>query len=198
VIISALSTDSWPEIRRRAATSLASRCMRLGPANALTEALGKDAHPDVRRDALIALVDCRATGISELLAKTWDNGKQPLTVRTQAVDLAVTLGDPQLGKALVGKFGTWRGGALESADSMALAQSAAASIARLNAPGAAQALMAALDDAAFPEIVSAAAQALGALGPACPAAAKLKLEALAKTDDQSAGPAKRAAAQCGR
>ena len=81
---------------------------------------------------------------------------------------------------------------------MALAQSAAASIARLNAPGAAQALMAALDDAAFPEIVSAAAQALGALGPACPPAAKLKLEALAKEDDQSAGAAKRAAAQCGR
>ena len=198
VIISALSTDTWPEIRRRAATSLASRCMRLGPANALTEALNKDAHPDVRRDALIALVDCRAAGISELLAKTWDNGKQPITVRTQAVDLAVALGDPKLGAALVGKFGKWRGGALESADSMALAQSAAASIARLNAPGAAQALMAALDDAAFPEIVSAAAQALGALGPACPPAAKVKLEALAKEDDQSAGAAKRAAAQCGR
>ncbi len=198
VIISALSTDTWPEIRRRAATSLASRCMRLGPANALVEALNKDAHPDVRRDALIALVECRAAGISELLAKTWDNGKQPITVRTQAVDLAVTLGDPQLGKALVGRFGKWRGGALESADSMALAQSAAASIARLDAPGAAQALLAALDDAAFPEIVSAAAQALGALGPACPPAAKVKLEALAKEDDQSAGVAKRAAAQCGR
>ena len=198
VIISALSTDTWPEIRRRAATSLASRCMRAGPANALVEALNKDAHPDVRRDALIALVECRAAGISELLAKTWDDGKQPITVRTQAVDLAATLGDPLLGKALVGKFGKWRGGALESADSMALAQSAAASIARLGAPGAAQALMAALDDAAFPEIVSAAAQALGALGPACPPAAKLKLEALAKEDDQSAGAAKRAASQCGR
>ncbi len=198
VIITALSTDTWPEIRRRAATSLASRCTRIGPANALTEALNKDAHPDVRRDALIALVECRAPGISELLAKTWNNSKQPITVRTQAVDLAVTLGDPQLGKALVGKFGTWRGAALESAESMQLAQSAAASIARLDAPGAAQALIAALDDAAFPEIVSAAAQALGALGPACPPAAKAKLEALAKEDDQSAGAAKRAAAQCGR
>lgn len=198
VIITALSTDTWPEIRRRAATSLASRCMRIGPANALTVALEKDAHPDVRRDALIALVACRATGTSELLAKTWDNSKQPLTVRTQAVDLAVELGDPQLGTVLVGRFGTWRGAALESADAMALAQSAAASIARLGAPGAAQALLAALDDAAFPEIVSAAAQALGALGPACPAAAKVKLEALAKEDDQSAGAAKRAAKQCGR
>lgn len=198
VIISALSSDSWPEIRRRAATSLASRCMRLGPANALTEALTKDAHPDVRRNSLIALVECRAPGIAELLVKTWDSGKQPITVRTQAVDLAVALGDPQLGKILVGKFGKWRGGALESADSMALAQSAAASIARLNAPGAAQALIAALDDSAFPEIVSAAAQALGALGPACPPAAKVKLEALGKEDDQSAGVAKRAAAQCGR
>lgn len=198
VIISTLSSDSWPEIRRRAATSLASRCMRIGPANALTVALEKDAHPDVRRDALIALVECRAPGIAALLAKTWDNGKQPVTVRTQAVDLAVALGDAELGKVLVGKFGKWRGAALESADAMALAQSAAASIARLHAPGAAQALMAALDDAAFPEIVSAAAQALGALGSACPPAAKTKLEALAKEDDQSSGAAKRAAAQCGR
>lgn len=198
VIISALSTDSWPEIRRRAATSLASRCTRLGPANALTVAVEKDAHPDVRRDALTSLVECRAPGIAALLAKTWENGKQPITVRTQAVELAVALGDAQLGTTLVGKFATWRGAALESADAMALAQSAAASIARLRAPGAAPALIAALDDAAFPEIVSAAAQALGALGPACPPAAKAKLEALAKQDDQSAGAAKRAAAQCGR
>ncbi len=198
VIISALSTDTWPEIRRRAATSLGSRCQRLGPANALVEAVKKDSAVDVRRDALIALVDCRAAGIAELLAKTWDDRKAPIPVRTQAVDLAVVLGDPALGKILVSKFTRWRGESIESAAALALAQSAAASIARLGAPGAAQALIAALDDSAFPEIVTAAALALGALGPACPPAAKAKLEAIGNSDEQSAPHAKRAAKQCGR
>ena len=197
VIISALSSDTWPEIRRRAATSLGARCQRLGPANALTEAVRKDTSVDVRRDALIALVDCRAVGIAELLAKIWDDGKAPIPVRTQAVDLAVVLGDPALGKVLVGNFTRWRGDSIESAAALALAESAAATIARMNAPGAASALIAALDDSAFPEIVTAAALALGALGPACPPAAKAKLEALGNSDEQSAPQAKRAARQCG-
>ena len=114
------------------------------------------------------------------------------------MNLAVTLGDPQLGALLVAKFTRWRGEALESAPALALAQSAAASIARLGAPGAAQALVAALDDSAFPEIVSAAALALGALGPACPPAAKAKLEAIGNSDEQAAPQAKLAARQCGR
>jgi len=99
---------------------------------------------------------------------------------------------------LVGKFATWRGAALESAEALALAQVAAATIARLNAPGAADVLIAALDDSAFPEIVGAAAQALGALGTSCPPAAKAKLTAIGASDEQSAPQAKRAAAQCGR
>lgn len=198
VIITALSGDHWPEVRRRAATALGSRCMRPGPSAALTEAVKKDDNMDVRRDALIALVDCRAPGIAELLAKLWDDGKAPLEVRTTAVDLAVALGDAKLGAALVGKFTRWRGAAIESAEALALAQSAAASIARLHAPGAAQALTSALDDSAFPEIVAAAAQALGALGPDCPPAAKAKLAQLGAGDDQAAPAAKRAAQQCGR
>ncbi|MBL9014632.1 MAG: HEAT repeat domain-containing protein [Myxococcales bacterium] len=198
VIINALSGDRWPEVRRRAATALGARCLRPGPALALTEAVKKDDHLDVRRDSLIALVECRAPGVAELLAKLWDDGKAPIEVRVQAVDLAVALGDPRLGAALIGKFTRWRGAAIESAEALALAQSAAASIARLRVPGAAQALMAALDDSAFPEIVSAAAQALGALGPDCPPAAKAKLAQLGAGDDQAAPAAKRAAQQCGR
>ena len=197
-IINALAGDRWPEVRRRAATALGARCTRPGPAAALTDAVVKDANVDVRRDSLIALVDCHAPGVAELLVKLWDDSKAPLEVRTQAVDLAVALGDPKLGAALVGKFSRWRGAAIESAEALALAQSAAASIARLHAPGAAQALIAALDDSAFPEIVGAAAQALGALGPDCPPAAKAKLAAIGGGDDQAAPAAKRAAQQCGR
>ncbi|MBA3451985.1 MAG: HEAT repeat domain-containing protein [Deltaproteobacteria bacterium] len=198
VIINALATDSWPEIRRRAASTLGARCQRIGPAKALGDAVAKDKHIDVRVDSLTALVQCRASGIDQLLAKTWDDSKAPIELRAQAVSLAVVLGDPKLGAMLVGKFTRWRGAAIESAEALALAQSAAASIARLNAPGAAQALIGALDDSAFPEIVSAAALALGALGPACPPAAKAKLNAIARSDEQSAVAAKRAAAQCGR
>lgn len=198
VIINAIATDSWPEIRRRAASTLGARCQRPGPARALVDAVAKDKHIDVRVDSLTALVQCRASGIDQLLAKTWDDSKSPIELRTQAVGLAVALGDPKLGTQLVGKFTRWRGAAIESAEALALAQRAAAAIAMLDAPGAAAALIAALDDSAFPEIVTAAALALGELGPKCPASAKAKLNVIARSDDQAAVAAKRAAAQCGR
>jgi hypothetical protein len=197
VIITALSADAWPDVRRRAATALGTRCQRIGPAKALTDAVIKDTDLDVRSDALIAIVQCRAGGVDQLLVRVWNDDKAPIQLRTQAVGLSVALGDPKLGVVLVGKFKSWRGSALESAEAMALAQAAAGAIARLDAPGAAQALIDALDDSAFPEIVSAAAFGLGALGPKCPAAAKAKLNVLARGDDQSAGQAKRAAQQCG-
>ncbi len=198
VIINALATDSWPEIRRRAASTLGARCQRPGPARALGDAVARDNQIDVRVDSLTALVQCRASGIGQLLATTWDDSKSPIELRTQAVGLAVALGDPKLGTKLVGTFTRWRGAAIESAEALALAQRAAAAIAMLDAPGAAAALVAALDDAAFPEIVTAAALALGELGPKCPASAKTKLEAIARTDEQAAVAAKRAAAKCGR
>lgn len=198
VIVTALSTDTWPEVRRRAATALGARCQRTGPAAALADAVGRDASLEVRSDALSALVQCKAPGAAELLSRTWDNGKLPVTLRAHAVDLAVALEDPRLGVRLVERFGAWRGAALESADAVTLAQSAAASIGRMRAPGAAQVLIAALDDAAFPEIVSAAALGLGALGPACPAAAQTKLRALARAGEQPSTAAGIAAKQCGR
>lgn len=197
LITNALVTDTWPDVRRRAAAALATRCQRPGPARALTEAVAKDRAIDVRIDALSALVQCHAHGIAALLARTWDDGKAPIELRTQAVRLAITLEDRALGGTLVSRFTAWRGAAIESAEALALAQSAAAAIALLDAPGAVRALTDALDDAAFPEIVAAAARALGSLGPRCPAAAKAKLQALAQHDDQSARAAGLAAAACG-
>ncbi|MEO8704850.1 MAG: HEAT repeat domain-containing protein [Kofleriaceae bacterium] len=197
VLVNAMA-DNWPEIRRRAATALGARCQRLGPARALFEAVGVDRDLAVRSDSLTALVQCQAAGIRELLAQTWDNAKQPLELRRHAVGLVVALGDKQLAGTLVRKFTRWRGEAIESKDALMLAQSAAATIGQMRVAGAAEALTSALEDSAFPEIVSAAALALGALGPACPAVAKAKLTALARSDDQSALAARRAAAQCGR
>jgi hypothetical protein len=198
VLTASLATDAWPEVRRRAAAALGVRCQRPGPAGALAGAVAGDEVLDVRIDALTALVQCKAPGVRELLARTWDDGKAPLPLRRQAVDLVAALGDPQLAAALVGKLGRWRGEAIASAPALALAQSAAAAIGRTAPPGAAQALIAALDDSAFPELVSAAALALGALGPACPPAAKTKLAILARSGDQAAMAARRASLQCGR
>ena len=196
VLISALSTDRWPEVRRRAANALGTRCRRLGPAGALTDSVRKDRDLDVRGDALIALVQCRAPGVAELLPAIWDDSKAPTPLRAQAVGLAVALGDPKLGPVILRKFRSWRGGAIESEAALALAQAAPTAIAGLAPPGAADALIDALDDSAFPEIVRAAAFALGTMGPACPAAAKRKLTQLARSDDQTAQAARSAAASC--
>lgn len=196
VLISAVSSDRWPDVRRRAANALGARCQRQGPANALTSTVLKDKDLMVRGDALIALVQCRAPGIADLLPKLWDDGNTPTPLRSQAVGLAAALGDPRLGPVLVKKFRTWRGGAIESEAALALAQAAPGSIAELAPPGAAEALLDALDDSAFPEIVRAAAFALGTMGPRCPAAAKRKLNELARSEEQSAQAAKAAAAKC--
>jgi hypothetical protein len=198
VIDHAIASDPWPEVRRRAATALGTRCQRPEPARALGDAVDHDRDLGVRGDALGALVQCHAPGTAALLARLWDDARAPIELRSRAVLEAVALGDAGLAAALVGKLARWRGEAISSAEALALAQSAAASIGRLGPPGAARALTDALDDTAFPEIVQAAALALGALGPACPPAAKAKLTALAREADQTAVAARRAAAQCGR
>ncbi|HET9621857.1 MAG TPA: HEAT repeat domain-containing protein, partial [Kofleriaceae bacterium] len=167
--------------------------------------VARDPDLAVRGDALGALVACRAAGVAALLARIWRDDKAPVELRSRAVIEAIALDDPAQAAALVDEFRRWRGEAINSAEALSLAQSAAAAIGRLHPPGAARALTDALDDTAFPEIVQAAALALGALGPACPAEAKAKLARIAqsKSDDgvsteQAASAARRAAAQCGR
>jgi hypothetical protein len=199
VIMTVLATDTWPEVRRSAAQVLGSRCMRPGPAQALVDAVTRDADLYVRSDALTGLVQCKASGVAELLAKLWDDGKAPIELRQRAVDLVVTLGDPALAARLPGKLTQWRGAAIESAAALALAQNAAFAVGRLGPPGAADALAAALDDAAFPEIVAAAATGLGLLGAKCPPAAQARLRVLARSSEeqQVQTAARRAAAVCG-
>jgi HEAT repeat protein len=199
VIQTALVSDTWPEVRARAAQMLGARCSRIGPARSLADAVGRDPTLTVRGDALAALVECKANGVGALLAKTWDNGKQPVELRQRAIDLSVGLGDRAVATALVGKLAAWRGAALESEAALALAQNAAYAIGRLAPPGAADALLDALEDTAYPEIVAAAATGLGLLGPACPANARTKLRALAHSEEQQIQlAASRAAAQCGK
>lgn len=195
---STIATDRWPEVRRRAATALASRCQRPGPARALLDTVELDRDLAVRTDALSALVQCRAAGIAQLLPTLWTDAKQPIALRTHAVQEAVPLADPTLALTLVQAFERWRADVASSHDALALAQAAAASIGRLRAPGAARALLDTLDHSSFPELVQAAALGLGALGPACPAEARAKLTQIAHSDAPTSIAARRAAAQCGR
>ncbi len=198
LIQTALASDFWPEVRRRAAQVLGTRCTRPGPARSLADAIGRDHDLQVRSDALAALVECRAPGIAELLAKIWDDRRIAVELRQRAVDLAVTLNDRALGEKLVAKLPAWRGAALESEDALALAQNAAYALGKLAPPGAADALLDALDDSAYPEIVAAAATGLGLMGPACPRTAVPKLRLLAHSDErQVQAAAARAAAVCG-
>lgn len=199
VIQTRLATDTWPEVRRYSAQVLGGRCARPGPAQALADSVARDPDLGVRGDALAALVECKAPSAPALLAKMWDDGKAPIELRQRAVDLAVTLGDRALAQKLVAKYTQWRGSALESEAALALVQNAAYAIGRLNAPGAANALAAALDDNAFPEIVSSAATGLGLLGRACPASVRPKLKSLASSDDQQVQlAASRAVEVCGK
>ena len=199
VIQTSLYTDTWPEVRRFAAQVLGGRCSRPGPAAALTDSFSRDHDLGVRSDDLAALVQCKAAGVAALLAKVWDDGKAPLDLRKLAVNLTVPLEDAALATKLVGKFTQWRGAAIESEQALGLTQNAAYAIGRQAPPGAAEALMAALDDSAFPEIVAAAATGLGLLGAKCPAAAKPKLAELAKSDEQQIQiAAAHAVALCGK
>jgi hypothetical protein len=195
----ALTSDTWPEVRRRAAQVLGDRCSRADPATALVTAFGRDPELDVKRDALTGLVECHAAGVAALLAHTWDDPKAPLALRQHAVDQAVPLADRELALQLVGKFAAWRGAALNNANALALAQSAAYAIGLLAPPGALEALEAGLTDEAFPEIVSASATGLGLLGPACTAGAREKLKRLAHHEEQQiSAAAARAEALCGK
>ncbi|HEU0029414.1 MAG TPA: hypothetical protein VFQ53_02190 [Kofleriaceae bacterium] len=197
VLINGLA-DTWPEIRRRAAAALGNRCERPGPATALIDTISKDRSLEVRIDALTALVQCRGPGIREILPAIWNSPKAPLELRKHSIGQVRALADKGLANTLVERFKHWRGQAIESAEAMQLAIAATVVIGELQAQGAAAALIEALDDSAFPEIVSAAALGLGALGPACPSAAKAKLTQLARSGEQSANAARHAAAQCGR
>ena len=199
MIMTRLATDTWPEVRRYAAQVLGGRCQRPGPAAALADSVARDPEVNVRGDALGALVECKAPSAPGLLAKMWDDSKAPMELRQRAVDLTVVLADRTLAQKLVAKYKQWRSAAIESAAALQLAQNAAYAIGRLRAGGAAEALAAALDDSAFPELVSSGAAGLGLLGSECPKSVVPKLRQLTKSDEQQVQlAAARAVELCGK
>ncbi|MBP9207336.1 MAG: hypothetical protein KBG28_25425 [Kofleriaceae bacterium] len=198
-IAGVLTSDGWPDLRRRAAVALGQRCQRPGPAAALRAAVGADPHLQVRLDALGALVGCRAAGIgAELLTLAQDRA-QPLPVRRHAVGLLVVLADRSLAAPLAKAFAGWRAAAYDDAAALALAASAGPVLGRLGGPAAGAALLDALGDEAFPELLVGAATGLRLLGPACPRGAAARLGELAGSDAAGVATAARAArAVCSR
>jgi hypothetical protein len=198
VLVTALSTDAWPELRRRAAVALGGRCARPGPVRALDAAVRADRELAVRGEALAALASCRAPTTAALLIAIWDDTRAPRELRERAVDLAVVLGDAALGPPLTTHLAGWRAAAVGDEVALALAEHAATALGRLAPSGAAAALLDMLGDGAYPELVAAAAAGLGELGPACPAAAAAALASLTRSDDRTiAIAARRAAGRCG-
>ncbi|MEZ4360149.1 MAG: HEAT repeat domain-containing protein [Kofleriaceae bacterium] len=197
-LTAALASDRWPELRRAAAESLGLRCHRAATATALRTSVDGDPDVDVRQDALVALVTCRAPGAGALLTRLWSDDRAPHALRERAVTLTVMLGDVNLAGALAQALARWRSEAFSEESALRLAMRAAEALGRLGGPLAAPALLDALGDSAYPEIVAAAATGLGALGAACPAAARARLQALTRSDERAVSlAAKRAVAQCG-
>lgn len=192
-----LAHDGWPEIRRAAAGTLGGRCARLEPARALRVSLESDPDLDVRQDALLALVTCRASGIAELLQQLWTSDA-PAPVRQRAVLAAAMLGDGRLAAPLARALTRWRSEAFSDQHALELALRAAFALGRLGGAAAAPALRAALADSAYPDLVAAAAAGLGELGRACPPEARGELSALSSSPERAVAlAARRALARCG-
>ncbi len=193
-----LGEDGWPELRRAAATALAARCKRPGPASALERALDGDREVEVRQESLLALVTCATPGIAARLVRLW-NGREPLALRARAVSLAVVLADPALAPELARSLRSWRSEAFSDEHALHLGARAAEALGRLGGPSAAPALLAALEDLAYPELVAAAANGLGLLGAACPAEAAARLSELSRSSERAiALAARRALPRCGQ
>jgi len=194
-VAAVLAGDAWPALRQAAAAGLGLRCARPAPAAALIAAVGADAHVPVRVEAVAALGQCPSRAIDGQLVAWIDDGKQPLPVRDRA--LAAYGERPDAEAAVLTRFTAWRGQAFSDDVALRLAIRAATVLGARGAAAAGPALVAAARDTAFPELAAAAARALGALGPACPADAPAVLRGLVGADDQMLALAARAAVtQC--
>jgi hypothetical protein len=191
VLTTALSADRWPEVRRAAAVALGAACGRHGPTRALEGAAERDDDPQVRGDALTSLVQCGAPGVgARLFAVARAKDASP-ELRIHAVSLLAMLGDASL---------------IADEAALAVARQAAQTLGVLGAAAdaqaaarAADALLAAARDGAFPELQAAALGGLGELGARCPAEASKLIAQLAGSDQVSVKlAAERARAMCGK
>lgn len=181
-IIARLESEPWPRIRQRAAAALGHRCGVIEDARAaLDRAVDGDAKVDVAREALNALVQCRAPDVGARLIAIAGDGKRHEKLRQRALTLVPMLEDPSLSGPLIALFARLRGASWSENAAVRLAAAAAVALGRVGTDDVVAPLMSAAREASFPEIQAAAVTALGEI---CPRQALPLMAALVGSDQR--------------
>lgn len=166
VMIDGLRGDPWPDNRRTAASALASRCPVADDVRAaLEQAVDRDERVPVMREALNALVTCRAPGIGGRLIAIAGDAKRPEKLRQRALTLVPMLQDPSLSPALIKLFSRLRSRAWSESVAVRLAAATAMSMGRMGTPDVVKPLMGAAREPSFPQIQAGAITGLGEMCP---------------------------------
>lgn len=192
-VVTVLGGDRWPALRQAAAAGLALRCTRPGPRTALITAVGTDAHVPVRVEAVAALASCVDGAVATQFLTWVDDSTLALPVRDRALAAYAEQTGPAATAALLTRLARWRGQAFSDDAALRLAIRAATALGQRAAAEAGAELLAAARDRAFPELATAAVQALGGLGAACPREAPALLRSLLGADEAQLATAARGA-----
>jgi hypothetical protein len=158
-----LTGDLWPANRRTAAGALTQRCRRPAAASALYQAIDRDLDEGVAIAALAALLGCHPSGLDQRLIALAGDRKRPAGLRARACASTSQLGnDTNAANAAAALFERVRGEVLGgSAEALPVAAACATGLGGFADDRSLDALLRGANDAAFPEIQAAAAEALG-------------------------------------
>ncbi len=194
-LIARLSDDKWPRARRAAAGALGIRCGRPPVAAALYSALENDDDFGVLTTALNALVGCDAPNIGDTLVAVASDSQRDAQLRSHAIRLLGQRGESACG-ALGGIYKAARKDAWSEQRAIGVAASALAAMSTACPDGAAESLLGAGQDDAFPVLQTAAIEGLART---CPRGATAVLRRAARLDQrQVRDAAKRALRRCRR
>ncbi len=190
LLVNRLRSDGWPAVRRRAAAALTPRCQRSAPVAEALEAALRDRALPVRREALLALVACRAPRIEQTLERVALDAAAAMALREVAVLAIPRLGERATLEPLLKVFAAARQAAWSDPRAPRLAAAALTAMGQLGGRSASRTILAAARDASFPEIQAAAVTAAGTL---CPEGALPVLTGLSSSSEPSVAVAARAA-----
>jgi HEAT repeat protein len=170
-LVANLEGDRWPRVRRAAAGALGTRCARPEPRASLIRAATRENDVAVGQVVLSSLVTCAGAEATDSLLAVALGGQRPTKLRIHAVLQIARIGGEPRATRMLELFDRFVQDSWSSEASLALAQAAAAGLARLGDRRAVKPLMRAARESSFPEIQAAAARALGSF--CAPGTAKL-------------------------
>ncbi len=194
-LVERLDRDTWPDVRRAAATALGRRCARAPAADALFGAIDRDTSDAVRRVALAALVRCKDARIGEKLLSIAGDPKQPGAWRQFAAVQLGVLADRALVPRMLELLASTRKDAFDDAGAMWVAAALAQALGSLADPRATAALIAAAEDPSFWPVQAASVEALGRTCP--PRGRRAARAALGADNGRVVGAARRTVKTCG-